>query len=114
MLKGIPYGRSVDWWALGVMVFEMLAGYPPFEYNDSTEGEEERMLARIMNDDVEYPYTMSVPATSLVKEVSMITVNSESPCVIFHTVYCLMRMQTSSLLQLFKMFPVFDCLKFYL
>ena len=24
------YGMSVDWWALGVLVFEMVVGYPPF------------------------------------------------------------------------------------
>jgi serine/threonine protein kinase len=24
----------VDWWALGVLIFEMLAGYPPF-YSDN-------------------------------------------------------------------------------
>lgn len=24
------YGRSVDWWALGILFYEMLVGYPPF------------------------------------------------------------------------------------
>jgi serine/threonine protein kinase len=24
------HGKSVDWWALGVLIFEMLAGFPPF------------------------------------------------------------------------------------
>jgi serine/threonine protein kinase len=30
MLSETGYSYSVDWWALGVMAFEMLFGYPPF------------------------------------------------------------------------------------
>lgn len=30
MLTETGYAASVDWWALGVLAFEMLFGYPPF------------------------------------------------------------------------------------
>jgi len=28
------YNESVDWWSLGVILFEMLVGYPPFFSED--------------------------------------------------------------------------------
>ena len=30
MLKRSGHGKSVDWWALGILIFEMIAGFPPF------------------------------------------------------------------------------------
>lgn len=30
MLKRIGYTELVDWWALGVIIYEMLVGYAPF------------------------------------------------------------------------------------
>merc|ERR1712224_218207 len=30
MLLGKGYSKASDWWQLGVLIFEMLAGHPPF------------------------------------------------------------------------------------
>ena len=30
VISGQGHGKAVDWWSLGILVFEMLAGYPPF------------------------------------------------------------------------------------
>jgi serine/threonine protein kinase len=30
MFHGNGYGSEVDWWAFGVLMYEMIIGYPPF------------------------------------------------------------------------------------
>lgn len=34
IFEGKPYGRSVDWWSMGVIVFEMIHGIAPFDVAD--------------------------------------------------------------------------------
>ncbi|KAK6461456.1 elongation factor 2 [Scheffersomyces coipomensis] len=49
-----PYDRSVDWWAFGVLFFQMLLRTSPFKGED-----EEEVFNAITNDDVKYPIYLS-------------------------------------------------------
>ena len=38
------HNKAVGWWALGILIFEMLAGYPPF-FDDNPFGIYEKILS---------------------------------------------------------------------
>lgn len=40
----LGHNKAVDWWALGILIFEMLCGHPPF-YDDNPFGIYEKILA---------------------------------------------------------------------
>ena len=35
ILQGQPYGKAVDMWAIGVIMYVLLGGYPPFNHEDT-------------------------------------------------------------------------------
>uniref|UniRef100_A0A668AUK6 Protein kinase N3 n=1 Tax=Myripristis murdjan TaxID=586833 RepID=A0A668AUK6_9TELE len=58
------YTRSVDWWGLGVLIYEMLVGESPFPGDD-----EEEIFDSIVNDEVHFPRFLSPDATSLIHKL---------------------------------------------
>lgn len=73
ILQELDYGPSVDWWALGVLMYEMMAGQPPFEADN-----EDDLFESILHDDVLYPVWLSKEAVSILKAVSRRPVESVS------------------------------------
>uniref|UniRef100_T1JZH5 Protein kinase C n=1 Tax=Tetranychus urticae TaxID=32264 RepID=T1JZH5_TETUR len=57
-----PYGKSVDWWAYGVLLYEMLVGQPPFDGED-----EEELFAAITDHNASYPKSLSKEAKDVCK-----------------------------------------------
>lgn len=56
------HGVDVDWWALGILIFEMLAGHPPFR----DCGDEADLCRRIVSAQPSFPPDMPEHARSLV------------------------------------------------
>eukprot|EP00730_Choanoeca_flexa_P019310 TRINITY_DN9427_c0_g1_i1.p1 TRINITY_DN9427_c0_g1~~TRINITY_DN9427_c0_g1_i1.p1 ORF type:complete len:715 (+),score=256.70 TRINITY_DN9427_c0_g1_i1:73-2217(+) len=56
-----PYSFSVDWWALGVLAYELMVGDPPFAGDDVDE-----IFEDILKKVVEFPPHMSSEAQALV------------------------------------------------
>ncbi|XP_070319883.1 cAMP-dependent protein kinase catalytic subunit PRKX isoform X1 [Odocoileus virginianus] len=44
VIQSKGHGRAVDWWALGILIFEMLSGFPPF-FDDNAFGIYQKILA---------------------------------------------------------------------
>ncbi|CAN0387502.1 unnamed protein product [Lampetra fluviatilis] len=64
VLTETAYTRSVDWWGLGVLVYEMLVGESPFPGDD-----EEEVFDSIVNDEVRYPRFLSTESIAIMRRL---------------------------------------------
>ncbi|BEJ12875.1 hypothetical protein CspHIS471_0300490 [Cutaneotrichosporon sp. HIS471] len=60
LLSGHGYTKCVDWWTLGVLLYEMLTGLPPF-YDENTN----EMYRKILSDPLRFPEEVGPEARSL-------------------------------------------------
>ncbi|XP_014185289.1 serine/threonine-protein kinase N2 isoform X3 [Haplochromis burtoni] len=58
------YTRAVDWWGMGVLIYEMLVGESPFPGED-----EEEVFDSIVNDDVQYPTCIPPNAVAIIQKL---------------------------------------------
>lgn len=59
------YGKAVDWWSMGALMYEMTAGYPPFQGKTPKD-----LNRKILNERVSLPKWLSPTA----HQVSHLTV----------------------------------------
>ncbi|XP_022661056.1 serine/threonine-protein kinase N2-like isoform X2 [Varroa destructor] len=64
VLTESAYTRAVDWWGLGVLIFEMLVGESPFPGDD-----EEEVFDSIVHDEVRYPRFLSIEAIAIMRRL---------------------------------------------
>merc|ERR1711916_102455 len=63
------YNQAVDWWALGVLIYEMLAGYPPFYADQPFEIYEKIVAGR-----VSFPPHFSPEAKDLIRSLLQVDI----------------------------------------
>jgi len=59
LLLGTGYNKTVDWWTLGVLLYEMLTGLPPF-YDENTN----EMYRKILGEPLHFPSQDIVPSAA--------------------------------------------------
>jgi len=64
IVAGKGHGKGVDWWTLGILIFEMLSSYPPFYDEDPM-----KTYAKIMHGKISFPTHFSKEAVDLIKKL---------------------------------------------
>ncbi|KAI9907647.1 hypothetical protein PsorP6_002984 [Peronosclerospora sorghi] len=62
LIRRVPYGKAVDYWSLGILMFEMLAGYTPFYHANR-----KRTFQNIVKLPLRFPSGFSEDARALLR-----------------------------------------------
>ncbi|KAG9278868.1 rhodopsin kinase grk7a [Astyanax mexicanus] len=71
ILTDTPYRTSVDWWALGVSIYEMVAGYTTFKGPEAKKEkvEKEEVQRRIINEDPKFEHkNFDAPTKDIIQQ----------------------------------------------
>ncbi|KAK4515758.1 60S ribosomal protein L35, L29 [Mucor velutinosus] len=64
IIQSKGYSKAVDWWSLGVLIYEMLAGYPPFFDDDHL-----KLYEKILACKIKWPTYFDVNGKDLLKRL---------------------------------------------
>jgi len=62
MISGQGYGKEADWWSLGILIYDMLIGNPPFKHKNRKV-----LQDKIMKDKIKMPDYLTGEAITLIK-----------------------------------------------
>jgi protein kinase X len=64
IIQGKGHHKAVDWWALGILIYEMLAGYPPF-YDENPF----QIYQKILAGKIDWPRHIDLVAKDLIRKL---------------------------------------------
>ncbi|KAI9009529.1 kinase-like domain-containing protein [Gaertneriomyces semiglobifer] len=64
LLLGQGYTKVVDWWTIGILLYEMITGLPPF-YDENTN----EMYKKILTEELRFPEDVSPAAKDLLRQL---------------------------------------------
>lgn len=64
MLLDKPYGRALDWWAFGILLYQMMTSQSPFRGQDQDD-----IYNAILTDEPPFPQYLPTDAVDLIRKL---------------------------------------------